>query len=57
MQIASSIENKLTFFGFGFLFFVSDAISKVCFGHFWLLVPDLDPTATLKYFTHALNEN
>jgi len=29
----------------GFVFFVSDVITKVGFWPFWLLVPDLGPTA------------
>jgi len=42
--------NEKTFFGFGFLFFVSDIISEVGFWPFWLMLPGLGPNRYTKAF-------
>jgi len=46
------MEKNYLVLDFGF--FVSDVISKI---GFWLIVPDLGPTARWKYFAQAFNGN
>jgi len=48
---------KKNFLVLGFVFFVSDIISKVNFSHFWLLLSDLAQTARWKYFAEVFIEN
>jgi len=56
-QLFKQSAMKKNFLVLGFVFFVSDIISKVNFSHFWLLLSDLAQTARWKYFAEVFIEN
>ena len=49
--------RKKKFFGWGVWIFVTDIISEVVLGSFWLMLPGLEPTARPKCFAEVFCGN